>query len=193
MKCPQKVKIDDTIYNINTDFRVAIECDRIARDETIDDYERPLGIIYTLFGEKALDNEKHYNKLFDYALKYLRCGKEPQDNNKEPDMDYIKDMPYIEASFMSDYHIDLDNTKMDWYKFSTLMDGLSGGDFGNCCILSKIRKGRKYDPNKIEDPQERAEFIEWQKSISLNKSNRKKEFSEEEKNNMEEFYKQAGL
>lgn len=193
MKCPTKVQIEETIYDIDTDFRTAIKCDAIARDESINEYERPLAIICTLFGEKALDNEKHYQALFEYALKYLRCGKEIQENDDEPDMDYNEDMPYIEASFMSDYHIDLQNEKMDWYKFSTLMDGLSSSDFGNCCILNKIRSGRKYDPNKITDVKEREKFIKWQQSIALNKKEHKKNFTEEEQNNMEEFYKQMGL
>ena len=110
MSCIKKIQIDDTIYTANTDFRVAIECNRIANDKTIGKFERPLGIICTMFGDKGLDNPEHYEKLLKWALKYLSCGKEIKDTREEADMDYIEDMEYIEASFMSDYQIDLENT-----------------------------------------------------------------------------------
>jgi hypothetical protein len=49
---PKYVKVDNELYEINTDFRVAIECNRIAEDEEIGEYERALAIIYKLFGKK---------------------------------------------------------------------------------------------------------------------------------------------
>lgn len=52
MNNPQYVKVDNELYKINTDFRVALECNKIALDKKINDYERALAIIYKLFGEK---------------------------------------------------------------------------------------------------------------------------------------------
>lgn len=52
MNNPEYVKVDNKLYKINTDFRVAIECNYIAQDEKIGDYERSLAIIYKLFGEE---------------------------------------------------------------------------------------------------------------------------------------------
>ena len=54
MNKPEYVKVDDKLYKINTDFRVAIECNRIAEDETIGDYERSLAILYKLFGDERI-------------------------------------------------------------------------------------------------------------------------------------------
>jgi len=84
-------------------------------------------------------------------------------------MDFVKDMDLIEASFMSDYHIDLTNTEMDWYKFSNLLNGLSNSELGNCCILNNIRNLRNYDASKIEDSKERQKFMEAQKYWALDK------------------------
>ena len=114
MKYPEYVEVNGHRYKINTDFRIAIECNRIATDNTIGDYERALAIIYTLFGEEGINSQGDMEKLLEMAKKYLLCGNKQIDNNEEPDMDYIQDMDYIEASFMSDYHIDLENTKMHW-------------------------------------------------------------------------------
>ena len=51
---PQYVKVDNKLYKINTDFRVALECNRIAEDTSIGEYERALAIIYKLFGEERI-------------------------------------------------------------------------------------------------------------------------------------------
>ena len=138
----KKIQIGDIIYEAKIDFRTAIECNRIATDDTIGDFERVLGIIITMFGEKGINTPEHYDKLLNWALKYLSCGKEITDTKEKPDMDFIEDMDYIEASFMSDYQIDLENTEMDWHKFNKLMNGLSNSELGNCCVLNRIRNLR---------------------------------------------------
>ena len=51
MNKPEYVKVDGQLYKINTDFRVAIECDKIAKDKNIGDFERALAFIYKLYGE----------------------------------------------------------------------------------------------------------------------------------------------
>lgn len=192
MKYPEYVKIGNKEYKINTDFKVAIECNRIAEDETIGDFERCLAIIYTLFGEEALEDTEHYEKLLELAKKYLSCGKEIKTKqNEQPDMDFIYDYGLIWASFMSDYKIDIDETNMHWWKFYELVNGLSNSELGNSCILNKIRAGRTYDPKEIKDNKKRQEFIEWQKSIALPK--KKKVVTESQKNMVKDIYERVGL
>lgn len=189
MKYPTKAKVDDVIYDINTDFRYAIKCQQIAEDKTIGDTERCLGIIYTLFGDKGINNTEHYEKLLELAKKYLSCGKGLQDKDIKPDMDYIKDYSYIKTSFRTDYHgMDIDKEQIHWWEFVDMLNGLSDSEMGNCCILNKIRNGRRYDASKIEDPKKRKEFIEWQNSISLEKQ--EKDYTQEELENMNQFYEQ---
>lgn len=189
MKCFKKVQIGDKVYTANTDFRIAIKCNQIAQDETIDDYERVLGIICTVFGEEGYNNKEHHELLLKWILKYLSCGQEIEDTNEEPDMDYIEDMPYIEASFMSDYNIDLENIEMDWQKFNTLMNGLSNSDMGNCCVLNRVRNLRKCDTKKISDPEERQKIEKAKRQVALKKkrNHKQKQFTDEEIKNMEEF------
>lgn len=187
MKCPQYVKVGDRLYKINTDYRVAIRCEEIAQDNSISDFERALGIICTLFGEEALDNPKNYEKLLELAQKYLSCGKEQIDSKEKPDMDYIQDMDLIEASFMSDYHIDLSKENMHWWKFNNLMNGLSYSEFGNCCILNTIRNLRGIDAKDIQDSKERKRIIEAQKFWALDKE--ENHLSAEQEKSMEELNK----
>lgn len=192
---PEYAKIGNKKYKINTDFRVAIECQNIATNESISDYERALAIIYKLFGDEGINDFDNYEKLLEIAMKYLGCGKEiePSKNNEEPDMDFKKDMDYIEASFMSDYNIDLTNTTMHWWKFYNLINGLSNSEMGNCCVLNRVRNLRNYDTKEIKDPKERKKIEQAKKQVALKKEHKKREFSDKEKQNMEEFYKSIGL
>ena len=192
---PEYAKIGDKKYKINTDFRVAIECQSIATDDSISDYERALAIIYKLFGDDGINDFNNYEKLLEIAMKYLSCGKEiePSKNNEEPDMDFKQDMDYIEASFMSDYNIDLTNTTLHWWKFYNLINGLSNSEMGNCCVLNRVRNLRNYDTKEIKDYKERKKVEEAKKQVALKKEHKKREFSDKEKQNMEEFYKSIGL
>lgn len=188
---PEYAEIDGIRYKINTDFRYAIECNRIAEDENIGDLERALAVIYVLFGEKGLNDYEHHEKLLKVAKKYLSCGKEIELNNEKPDMDFIEDYDYIETSFMSDYGINLDNEEMHWWKFYKLINGLSNSEFGNCCILNRIRNLRNFDLKDIKDPKERQKIAKAKEMFELNK-NRKKP-TEKQKESVRNLLEQLGI
>lgn len=191
---PEYVKVEDKKYKINTDFRVAIECQDIATDETIGDYERALAIIYKLFGDDGINTPEHYEKLLELATKYLSCGKEVKGNsNEEPDMDFTQDMDYIEASFMSDYNIDLTNTEMHWWKFYKLINGLSNSEMGNCCVLNRVRNLRTYDTKDIKDPKELEKIKKAKEQVALKKKVVKKCLTTEQQRNIDNFYKMTGI
>ena len=192
MNNPEYVKIGDKKYKINTDFRVAIRCNEVAMDTDIDDIERALGIICLLYGEDGLKDSKNWQKLLDLGIKYLSLNKQRENKSQDKvDMDYTEDMDYIEASFMSDYGIDLSNTSMHWWKFSKLINGLSNSEMGNCCILNRVRNIRNMDLSKISDSKERQRIKEAQEELALKRN--KKQPSKEEQENNEEFLKLLGL
>lgn len=195
MACIKKIQIDDTIYEANTDFRIAIKCNEIAQDETIGDFERALGVISTIFGEKGIDNPSHYERLVKWAKNWLCCGKEIENTHEEPDMDFVEDYDYIVASFMSDFHINLDEEEMDWYRFNTLINGLSNSDMGNCCVLNRVRNLRNYDVSQIKDPKERDKIIKAKNQVALkrHKKEQEVELSEEQQKSVDEFYKALGF
>lgn len=191
MNNPEYVKIGDKKYKINTDFRIALECNKIAQDNSINDIERAMAIIYLLFGEEGLKDNENHSELIRLATKYLCLGKEPEKSNEEPDMDFEQDMDYIETSFMSDYGIDLSNTKMHWWKFYNLINGLSNSELGNCCVLNRVRNLRRFDPSTIKDAKERKKIIDAQKSVALKKKEPK--LTDEQEKSVMEIIKLAGL
>lgn len=189
MNYPGYVKVEDKKYKINTDFRVAIECQDIATNESIGDYERALAVIYKLFGNEGINTPEHYERLLEMALKYLCCGKEVNANsNEEPDMDFTQDMDYIEASFMSDYNIDLTSEKIHWWKFYKLINGLSNSEMGNCCVLNRIRNLRTYDTKNIKDPKELERINKAKKEVALKKKVVEKKIDEKQQKNINDFY-----
>lgn len=191
---PEYVEVKGKQYKINTDFRVAIECNRIAEDSTIGDLERSLAIIYTLYGDEGINTPEHYEKLLELAKIYLLCDKEYNvETNEKPDMDFIEDYSYITTSFMSDYHIDLDNATMHWWKFMDLMNGLSNSELGNCCVLNRIRNLRNFDLKDIKDAKEKDKIRKAQKQVALKKYQKpKKEANEQQLKSAKEFYEALG-
>jgi hypothetical protein len=194
MNCPQFVKVNDKKYKINTSFRIAIECNTIAEDKNITDLERGLAIIYKLFGDEGINNPDDYEKLLQMAQKYLLCGKEYDfENNEKQDMDYVEDMDYIEASFMSDFGIDLTSEDMDWWKFNKLINGLSNSEMGNCCVLNRVRNLRNLNLNDIKDSKQREQLAKAKKMVALKKTQNKKEMTEKQKESADKLNKMLGL
>lgn len=151
-------------YKINTDYRVAIKCDEISKDKKISDEERALAIIYLLFGEKALNNSQDWEELLKIATKYLGYNKKIDEgkNDEECDMSIEQDWGYIQASFFSDYKINLASTSMHWWQFYELLSGLTDD-----CILNRVRYIRNFDISQIKDSKERAKWIKQKQQVSL--------------------------
>jgi len=189
MDYTKKIKIGDKIYTAKTDFKTALKCNEIAEDETIGDFERVLGILYTLFGEDGINIPEHYEKLLKWAKNYLSCGNE-EPAKGEADMSWQQDMPLIEASFMYDYKIDLTKENMSWEKFYSLVNGLSNSEFGNCCVLNRVRNLRNFDISTIKDAKERQKILEAKKMVALKKH--KKQITEQQINSAKRFYEALG-
>lgn len=194
MNLPEYVEVDGKKYKINTDFRVAIECNEIALDKSIDDEERAFAIIFKLFGKEGLYDTENHEKLLELGQKYLACGKE-LDTKGKPDMDFKQDYSLIWTSFMSDFNgLDIDKVKIHWWKFNDMISGLSNSELGNCCLLNKIRYIRNKKLSEIKDPKERQEMAELQKFWALKKYQKpKKEPTYEQKQNQLEFLSAIGI
>ena len=198
MNNPQYVKVDDKLYKINTDFRVALECNKIAEDKTIGEYERALAIIYKLFGEDGLDCENQ-NKLLELAMKYLLLGndkKELKNENKEKyELDFNKCIGLIKASFKFDYKYDPYELKyLHWYDFYNDLESLSTSEFGNCCILNRVTSILNQEPKEIKDNKQRQKLIEAQKLLSQKYCKQKEiEMTKEQEESAKAFYKSLGI
>ena len=144
MSYPEYANINGERYKINTDFRYGLRCFDVVNDETICDEERALAVVYILFG--FLPEPELLELFLEKAKLFLQCGETfDEQSAKKPDMDFAFDRPYINASFMSDYRIDLTES----------------------CSLSKLREIRNYDPADYKDPKARAKIIKAQQAVAL--------------------------
>lgn len=193
---PEYARIGDKKYKINTDYRIGIKCNDISLNDNIPIEEKTMAIIYLLFGEEALNDVIHYEQFIEKAYYFLNCGKtvDIKDNNKkEPDMDLVQDFPYIVTSFRSDYNgFDLNKENLHWWDFYYMLTGLSQSEMGNSCILNRIRDLRNLDLSKIKDPKERERLKNAKEQFALKKHEKKKEYTQEEINAMEEYHKLVG-
>lgn len=162
MNNPEFIIVNNKKIKINTDYRIALECQRIALDDEISDYERTLAIIYKLFGKEALRDEEHIEEYLNKASKFLKCNQEGVgEETGEPTFDYEQDWGYIQASFMSDYQIDLDKVKMHWWTFFNLLNGLT-----DKCILNRVRQIRS-ESLSGKKGKELNEWIKAKESVKL--------------------------
>ncbi|MBQ2349696.1 MAG: hypothetical protein II393_00235 [Cytophagales bacterium] len=198
MNNPQYVKVDDKLYKINTDFRIALECNNIAEDKTIGEYERALAIIYKLFGEDGLDCESQ-NKLLELGMKYLLLGndkKELKNENKEKyELDFNKCIGLIKASFKFDYKYDpYELEYLHWYDFYNDLESLSTSEFGNCCILNRVTSILNQEPKEIKDNKQRQKLIEAQKLLQQKYCKQKEvDMTKEQEESAKAFYKSLGI
>lgn len=198
MNNPQYVKVDDKLYKINTDFRVALECNKIAEDESIGNLERAMAIIYKLFGEDGLDCENQ-NKLLELGMKYLLLGREENSLKNESrdkyELDFNKCIGLIKASFKFDYKYDpYELEYLHWYDFYNDLESLSTSEFGNCCILNRIVSILEQEPKEIKDSKQRQKLIDAQKLLKEKYCKKQeKEMTKEQEESAKAFYKSLGI
>lgn len=198
MNNPQYVKVDDKLYKINTDFRIALECNKIAEDTSIGDLERAMAIIYKLFGEEGLNCENQ-NRLLELGMKYLLLGKDKKelknDFQNKYELDFNKCIGLIKASFKFDYKYDPYELKyLHWYDFYNDLESLSTSEFGNCCILNRITGILNQEPKEIKDKKTRERLVKSQQLLKEKYCKKEeKKMTKEQEESAKAFYKSLGI
>lgn len=198
MNNPQYVKVDDKLYKINTDFRVALECNKIAEDTSIGEFERAMAIIYKLFGEEGLNCENQ-NKLLELGMKYLLLGREKNSLKNEPrdkyELDFNKCIGLIKASFKFDYKYDpYELEYLHWYDFYNDLESLSTSEFGNCCILNRIVSILEQEPKEIKDKKTREKLVKSQQLLKEKYCKKEeKKMTKQQEESAKAFYKSLGI
>ena len=157
---PTKMEANGNIYPINTDYRVALECIKVYKDNTLSGIEKYFAIEYLLLGENVDMNDCEILK--DKIDRYLRCGKEQNDSDDKRTYDYIQDETLTKTSIRQCYHINLNEMKMHWYEYNELISGLTEDT-----AIIKYVQTRGKDPYEIKDEKERAKLIDIQNKIAI--------------------------
>ena len=198
MNNPQYVKVGDKKYKINTDFRTALECNKIAIDKSIKDFERALAIVYKLFGEEGLEC-KEQDKLLELGIKYLKLNRDIEDGDSNDkvnfDLDFDKCKGLIKSSFKFDYQYDpYELDYLHWYDFYNDLENLSTSEFGTCCSLNRVISILNQDPKTIKDTKQRKAVIDAQRLLKQKYCvTEQPELTKEQEENALNFYKLLGI
>lgn len=180
---PTKANINGKIYQINTDYRVALKCLEIINDKSISDMERTYAVIYKLFG--IIPEDEDIGQFVKKVTLYLGCGETQEEHqSKKRDIDLTYDMQYIIPSFRSDYGLDIVNSKMHWYEFNNLISG-----FTDQTIMSRVREIRNFDLSEVKDPKTRKKILQAQEGVALPEL---EEISKEQQEALDEFEQLLG-
>ena len=169
---PTKMEANGHIYPINTDYRVALKCIKIYKDNTLSGIEKYFAIEYLLLGENVDINDCAI--LQPKIDAYLRCGKEENDSEEEITYDYIQDEILTKTSIRQCYHINLNEIKMHWYEYNELIGGLTEET-----VINRYREIRGKNPSEIQDEKQRNKLIEIQNKIAIKETHIKTKNEEE--------------
>lgn len=120
---PDCVEIEGIVYDINTDFRACLRAILAFEDNELTDYEKQIVMLRNIY--PAIPN--NLEEAARQAIKFLNGGREI-DTEAVPDRLYSfnKDANYIFAAFQQTHGIDLEETRMHWWKFLALFMDLGG-------------------------------------------------------------------
>lgn len=179
MTYPEAIEVNGHEYPINTGYEYALACFACVNDPDLSEVERAYGVLGILY--KELPANEDLQEALRLAIKYLQCGDESRTAHHKADMDFQADEKHIKASFLSDYRIDLDDeVDMHWWKFCTLLQGLSDN-----CVLNRVRDIRNYDISTVKDPKSRQKLIQAQRDLAL-----PERISQEEQSIIDDFFAQ---
>lgn len=129
--------------------------------------ERAIAIVSILFGREENGDivgiPENLDKALEKASIYLSCAKEDKNSKvTKKDMDFERDKEFIYASFISDYNIDLENKDMHFWKYCSLISGLTENS-----ILNRVRDLRNLNLSEYKDPKTRSRLQEAQERVAL--------------------------
>lgn len=177
-KFPTKIKIDDEILEINTDFRNCLKIILAFEDENLTIEEKYYIMLKRLYGFIPNNQEEAIKK----AILFLDCGEDHSSNEDKPRIySFSKDAKYIYSAIeVSSPGTDLENIEyLHWWKFYyKFFDIKEGTTFSNIISLrDKKNRGKLSKEEKLV-------FIESRKILDLDYDN---EPSEEESKFMNLF------
>lgn len=118
---PEAFRHEGKIYKVNMSYDIVLRALELYKEHS-DDVGKTAAL-------KLLSaSEPIPIALFDAIITTLFSVMPNRGNGDEPPvMDFMEDAPFIYASFMSDYGIDLieERGKLHWYKFVALSSGLT--------------------------------------------------------------------
>lgn len=183
MAYPTKIEANGRIYNINTDYRYALESFKVINNPDISDLERFYAVLAIMIKENVIKADE--GLIMEKLGIFLRCGEDTNPSEDEIDMDYEQDQDIIKTSIRQCYHTNINKEDMHWWEYNELISGLTEET-----LLARTRELRTFDVNEIEDVKKREAVIKAKEKVALKK--RTPKYNDKEEENINNFYKLIG-
>lgn len=172
-RLPHSISIDGKDYEINTDFRVWIEIEKLlcsSESASGDKLAKCLALAYHELPPSPF-------AALEGLLNFYSLGRQSESGGgshalSAPLYDLEADAEYIYGSFMSQYGIDLSEVELHWWKFRALLACLSDD-----CKFAKVVSYRSTDTHDIKDVRQKR-FYEKMKRLYALPDNRTAEEKE---------------
>lgn len=154
---PETVEVSGRPYPIETDFRVGILFEKLITDRALDDRSKVATALVLYFGADVPQDKP---AALDAVLWFYRRGKEKKKSTETGQKrldriyDFEADASYFYAAFLSQYGVDLCETRLHWWKFLAMFEGLRRD-----CELCRIMEIRAANPAEIKNPKEKRRIL----------------------------------
>lgn len=161
---PDAVRVNGTIYPVNTDFRVGLRIMCAFEDKRLTDWEKQIVMCSLLYRDSQPED---FGAACAAARKFLDCGEDRGEDEGAPVRgrvySFSKDARYIYSAILQTHGIDLQEvSSMHWWKFCSLFADLRDDTtFQN--IVSLRRRHERGQLTK----EERRLWFELQPVLSL--------------------------
>ena len=158
---------------LNADFRTSILFELLMQDKDISNEDK-VALSINLYFNRQPKSTEEIEKMTKAIIWFYSCGnkkKELKDNEEEivkkerkrkQIYSFEQDDFLIYSAFMEQYHIDLNEANLHWWKFKAMFDGLNDN-----ILFSKVMGYRSIDLSKIEDKKQRDHYARLQKHWAL--------------------------
>lgn len=169
-KFPTKIRIDNTDYEVNSDYRNCLKIILAFEDEELTIEEQYYIMLNLLYKEMPENIELAIEK----AILFLNCGEEYEALESKRTYSFNKDSKYIYSAMNQTHNIDLESIEyLHWWKFVFLFM-----DVDKDCTFSYITSLRYKKNNGKLDSFDKKIWIEMREIVDLDYSNEDEEESE---------------
>jgi len=137
-KLPTKIKVNDKILDIDSDFRTCLKIIQAFEDDELYDEEKIMILLENLYIDEI--QEEDIEIAYQQGIKFLDLGEISKDNKPIKRIySFNKDSNYIYTAINQSHHIDLEKIEyLHWWKFVYLFM-----DIGQDCMFNQLIYYRK--------------------------------------------------
>ena len=173
-------------YPIDTDYQTGIMISQCLADESLSDVEKFYIAAWLLFPTDSKPDNEGIGKAINWYMTDFLHDNYPEKKRNDIVMDWDIDQWRIYAAFWSQYHIDLNRSKMHWFQFMGLLTNLEE------CAFTRVMDIRQKEITSKMSPEEKKVYRNAKKIYEI-KPPKDESITPEEQARINDFMKYANI